>query len=148
MSEYTLLNTNPDKENIDNASAIGWLECYNTRFVFCSDVRSGALERVIADYNLHKEEGTAYCPYNGNSVLLEGCDVATVPAHGGENNACAEWFSLIKPQHAVVSVGLNYGGYPSAIALSNPTGVGAEVCLTSESGNVEFCVTKQGMTHN
>ncbi|MGN0813292.1 MAG: ComEC/Rec2 family competence protein [Candidatus Coproplasma sp.] len=147
-SEYADLNTNPDKENIDNASAVGWLECYGKKFVFCSDVRSRSLERVIADYKLQKSLDNAFCPYNGNGVLLEGCDVTTVAAHGGEKNACAEWFSLLKPKYAVVSVGLNYGGYPSAIALSNPTGVGAQVYLTSESGNVEFCVNSQGLTLN
>lgn len=147
-SEYTGLNTNPDKENIDNASAVGWLECFGKKFVFCSDVRSGALERAIADYNMQKALGNAYCPFNGNGVSLEECDVATVPAHGGEKNACAEWFKLLKPEYAVVSVGLNYGGYPSAIALSNPTGVGAQIYLTSESGDVEFYVNSKGLTHN
>lgn len=147
QSEYAALNTNPDKENIDNASAVGWLECFGKKFVFCSDVRSGALERAIADYNLQKSLGNVYCPYKGNGVELEGCDVATVAAHGGEKNACAKWFNLLKPKYAIVSVGLNYGGYPSAIALSDPTGVGAQIYLTSESGNVEFCVNSQGLTH-
>lgn len=147
-SEYTALNTNPDKEKIDNASAVCWLECFNKKFVFCSDVRSGALDRVIADYKLQEEQGNAYCPYNGNSVVLKDCTVTTVAAHGGEKNVCAEWFELLTPEYAIVSVGLNYGGYPSAFALSDPTGVGAEVFLTSESGNVQFCVTQQGLTHN
>lgn len=147
-SEYTALNTNPDKENIDNASAVCWLECFNKKFIFCSDVRSGALQRVIADYNLQKEQSNAYCPYNGNSVALEDCTVATVAAHGGEKNICTGWYTLLTPEYAVVSVGLNYGGYPSAIALSDPTGVGAEVYLTSESGNVQFNVTQQGLTRN
>lgn len=147
-SEYTGLNTNPDKVNTDNASAVCWLESYGKSFAFCSDVREGALSRVIADYKLQKQLGNPFCPYNGNAVELESCNVSTVAAHGGEKNACAEWFSLLKPEYAVVSVGLNYGGYPSAISLSNPTGVGAHLFLTSESGNVEFCVTAQGLTHN
>ncbi|MGN0808125.1 MAG: ComEC/Rec2 family competence protein [Candidatus Coproplasma sp.] len=147
-SEYTGLNTYPNTENIDNASAVCWLECFGKKFAFCSDVRSSALERVISSYNTQKELGEEFCRYGDNSVVLEGCDVTTVAAHGGEKNACAEWFSLLQPKHAVVSVGLNYGGYPSAISLSNPTGVGAQVYLTSESGNIEFCVTEQGLTHN
>ncbi|MGN1373071.1 MAG: ComEC/Rec2 family competence protein [Candidatus Coproplasma sp.] len=147
-SEYSALNTNPNDENIDNASAICWLDCLGKKFVFCSDVRSDALNRVIADYNLQKSLGNDFCPYNGKGVLLEECDVSTIPAHGGKKNACVEWFDLTKPQYAVVSVGLNYGGYPSAIPLSNATGVGAQILLTSESGNVEFCVTGQGWTHN
>ncbi|MGN0806188.1 MAG: ComEC/Rec2 family competence protein [Candidatus Coproplasma sp.] len=144
-SEYTQLNTNPDKENTDNASAVCWLECFGKKFAFCSDVRSEALERAMADYNLHKSLGDDYCPFNGKGVEPEGCDVITVAAHGGEKNACAAWYSLLKPEHAVVSVGLNYSGYPSAIALSNPTGVGAELYLTSEVGNVEFIVNSQGL---
>ncbi|MGN1060633.1 MAG: ComEC/Rec2 family competence protein [Candidatus Coproplasma sp.] len=145
-SEYADLNENPDKENIDNASAVGWLECFGKKFAFCSDVRSGALERAMADYNVQKALGSDYCPFNGKSVELVDCDVITVAAHGGEKNACAAWYSLLKPKYAVVSVGQNYGGYPSAIALSNPTGVGAKVYLTSESGDVGFCVSSQGLS--
>ena len=144
-SEYADMNSNPDKENIDNASAVGWLECFGKKFAFCSDVRSGALERAMADYNLQKSLGGVYCPFNGKGVELENCDVITVAAHGGEKNACAAWYGLLKPKYAVVSVGQNYGGYPSAIALSNPTGVGAEIYLTSESGNIGFCVNAQGL---
>ncbi|MGN0824518.1 MAG: ComEC/Rec2 family competence protein [Candidatus Coproplasma sp.] len=144
-SEYADLNSNPDKENIDDASAVGWLECFGKKFAFCSDVRSGALERAMADYSVQKALGGVYCPFDGKGVELENCDVITVAAHGGEKNACAAWYSLLKPKYAVVSVGQNYGGYPSAIALSNPTGVGAEVYLTSESGNIEFCVNSQGL---
>lgn len=145
-SEYTDLNSNPNKENIDNASAVGWLECFGKKFAFLSDVRSAALERAMADYGVQKSLGVSYCPFNGKGVELENCDVITVAAHGGEKNACAAWYSLLKPKHAVVSVGQNYGGYPSAIALSNPTGVGAEIYLTKESGNIEFCVNSQGLS--
>ncbi len=145
LSEYELMNATPDKENIDNASAVCWLECFGKKFAFCSDVRSGALERVIADYNTNKQLGGKYCPFNGNGVVLEGCDVVTVAAHGGEKNAYAPWYKLLQPKHAVVSVGVNYGGYPSAMALSNPTGVGAKLQLTSEGGNISFFVTEQGL---
>lgn len=145
-SEYGVMNAEPNKENIDNASEVCWLECMGAKFAFCSDVRSGALERVIAEYNAHKELGDKFCPFEDKSVELEECDVVTVAAHGGEKNAYAPWYSLLKPEHAVVSVGVNYGGYPSAQALSNPTGVGAKLYLTSESGNIEFKVTAQGLS--
>lgn len=145
LSEYTAMNSNPNKANIDNVSAVCWLECFGKKFVFSSDARSDALERVIADYDLYKELNAEYCPFNGWSVDLDECDVATVEGHGGEDNACSKWWSLLKPRYAIVSVGLNYGGYPSALSLSNPTGVDARVYLTSESGNVQIKVNEKSL---
>lgn len=144
-SEYAQMNANPDKENIDNASAVCWLECKGVKFAFSSDVRGGTLERVIKDYELHKQLGEDYCSFAGRAVELENCTVATVAGHGGKDNAYAPWYELLKPSHAVVSVGKNYGGYPSAIALSNPAGVGAELYLTNESGNLTFTVNADGL---
>ncbi len=144
-SEYSEMNAEPDKENIDNASAVGWLECGGIKFAFTSDARGGALERVVGDYSAHKALGEAYCPYAGRSVELENCSVVTVAGHGGEKNAYSPWYDMLKPAHAVVSVGKNYGGYPSAIALSDPIGVGAKLYFTNESGNVTFTVNGGGL---
>lgn len=144
-SEYASMNANPDKENIDNASAVCWLECGGVKFAFSSDARGGALERVVADYSAHKQLGEAYCPFAGRSVALEGCSVVTVAGHGGEKNAYAPWYETLKPEHAVVNVGKNYGGYPSAIALSDPLGVGAKLYFTNESGNITFTVNSDGL---
>lgn len=146
LSEYNDLNTQPNKENIDNSSIVCWLECYGKRFAFCSDVRSGALERIMADYSAKKLINSTYTPYGNNVVELEKCDVATLEGHGGEKNACSAWWSFLNPRYAVVSVGLNYGGYPSIMSLSNPTGVNSSVYLTSESGNI--CVTADALTFN
>lgn len=145
VSEYAQMNSDPDAQNIENASAVCWLEFSGFKFVFTSDVREGALKRVIADYTLHKRLGEEYCPFAGYSVELDGCTVATVAGHGGESNAYAPWYELIKPVYAVVGVGENYGGYPSAVALSDPTGVGAELYLTEESGNITFTVNADGL---
>lgn len=136
LSEYIGLNTEPNKENIDNSSIVCWLECYGKRFAFCSDARSGVLERIMADYSANKLTNSVYTPYGSKVVELEKCDVATLEGHGGEKNACSEWWDLLKPDHAIISVGLNYGGYPSIMSMSNPAGVDSSVYLTSESGNI------------
>lgn len=146
QSEYNGLNTEPNKENIDNSSIVCWLECYGKRFVFCSDARSGAFERIMADYSANKLTNSAYTPYGNKVVELEKCDVATLEGHGGEKNACSEWWALLKPRHAIVSVGLNYGGYPSIMSMSNPAGVNSSVYLTSESGNICAVVDAQNFT--
>ncbi len=145
VSEYAAMNSDPDAQNIENASAVGWLEYNGFKFVFTSDVRPDALKRAITDYNLHKQLGEEYCPFEGYSVELDGCTVTTVAGHGGESNAYAPWYELVKPDYAVVSVGENYAGYPSAVALSNPIGVGAELYLTEESGNITFTVNADGL---
>lgn len=145
-SEYAAMNANPDKENTDNASAVCWLQYGEAKFAFTSDARSGALGRAIADYAAHKQLGEAYCPFAGRSAELEGCTVVTVAGHGGEKNVCAQWYDLLRPEYAVVAVGKNYGGYPSAIALSDPTGVGAELYFTDESGNITFTVNTGGLS--
>ena len=117
--EYAALNSLPTKPNIENASAVVWLEYQNVPFVFTSDARAEGLNRIVEEYNLAKGLGQPYCAYNGSSAVLENCKISTAPAHGGEDNTCAAWYDLTQPEEIIISVGKNYADYPSAQALSD-----------------------------
>lgn len=117
--EYAALNSQPTKTNIENASAVVWLEYLNVPFVFTSDVREDALKRMVDEYAVAKELGQPYCAFNGRSAELENCKILTAPAHGGGDNTYAPWYDLIKPEQVIISVGKNYADYPSNKALSD-----------------------------
>lgn len=117
--EYASLNKNPSAANIENASAVIWLEYGETSFAFTSDVRSEGLKRIVEDYKISEELNQPYCAYKGNDVNLKNCDIITAAGHGGEDNTYAPWYDLTKPEQAIISVGKNYSGYPSNVALSD-----------------------------
>ncbi|MDE6690585.1 MAG: MBL fold metallo-hydrolase [Clostridia bacterium] len=117
--EYAALNSNPIKRNIENASAVVWLEFDGVPFVFTSDVRAEGLKRIVEEYTVAKELGQPYCSYNGRSVELDSAKILTAPAHGGKDNNYAPWYELTEPEQVIISVGKNYADYPSNEALSD-----------------------------
>lgn len=117
--EYALLNSDATAENIERASAVLWLEYGENAFLFTSDARRETLERITREYEQCKELSQPFCAVGGNAVVLEKCDLVTVPAHGGRNNTYAPFYDLITPRDGVVSVGENFAGYPDMSALSD-----------------------------
>lgn len=134
-SEYTALNTKANAENIDNASAVIWLEYQDCAIIFTSDARPEALKRIIADYEITLAVGDPYCAYKGKSVQLNKCAVVTAPAHAGAKNTCAEWYGYLKPEQAIISVGRNFSDYPSIEAISDIQNF-CKPLYTEYSGNV------------
>ncbi len=140
-SQYAVMNAYPTESNIDNASAIVYLECAGVRFVFTSDARSETLSAVVSEYNFCKEQNIPFRSIGGRSPVLEDCDFVTVPLHGGENGKCAVWYGLLKPKNAIVSVGKNYAGCPSSLALSDVYAT-ADPIYTKYSGNITVTAEK------
>lgn len=142
-AEYYALNLNPTAENIANASAVIWLEYAGTRFLFTSDATRETLTRICDSYNAVKSTGDIYFNLNGYSVNLEDCDIFQVPRHGSTVNA--DFYGLINPSAAVISVGQNGYGCPSAEALSSVGNyVGDELYITQQHGTITVEVTEQG----
>lgn len=117
--EYADLNESATNENKEKASAVLWLEYGENAFLFTSDARVETLERITTEYELSELVDQPYCEIGGHAVELEKCDLVTVPCHGGESNTYAPFYDLITPEHAVISVGENFSGYPSSSALSD-----------------------------
>lgn len=146
LSEYTVLNDEANTENIENASAVLWLEYGETSFAFTSDARPDALKRMVEEYEFCAELGQVYCKTGDSEVKLDECDVMTAPCHAGEKNTYAPWYDLTKPEKVVVSVGENFAGYPSTIALSDVCSCDRNPLYTSD-GTITFTVTKDGYTY-
>jgi competence protein ComEC len=85
----------------------------------------------------------------GGSMLLAGdveavaqreiqppaVDVLLVPHHGSATSDL-EWLRTMAPQKALVSVGPNRYGHPSAVVLATLGEVGAEILMTREVGDI------------
>jgi competence protein ComEC len=137
-SEYSAMNSDNSKDNVNNASAVVWLKCGKTNFAFCSDAGTDALKNITDSYNLCKLIEQPFLTIGNFSVNLEDCNILTVAGHGSDKNTYAEWYDLLSPERAIVSVGKNYYDCPSVAALANVTNCGAQVLLTSDSGNIKI----------
>lgn len=140
-SEYNKLNADPSDEDArNNASAVVWLEYAGTSFLFTGDINSDEEQIIMQNYFVQ-----GGFKYGDNAVALEECDVVKVSDHGGKNSSSAEFYDLITPELAVVSVGDNGRGSPSTTALSNVKNrVGENLYLTNDYGTVTIEVNLNG----
>lgn len=145
LSEYVDLNNTGSVESMENASVVIWLQYGETAFVFTSDARKDTLKSITESYNLCKTLKQPYCKTGSFSVDLKKCKVATVPAHGGENNTYAPWYDTIEPECAILSVGRSFAQYPSQKSLSDVCAY-TQPLLTSEKGNIVITATTQSFT--
>ena len=84
---------------------------------------------------------------DGRTLDLSRCTVIKVPNHGSYFAANAELYDAAKPEYAVLSVGDNGFGNPTAQALSLAQGcVGENIYRTDTDGTVVFTVTDGGIT--
>lgn len=141
---YAALDATVSQTNILNASAVMWLEYAGTSFAFTSSAGSAALDGVLTDYEIITKTGGDYAPVGDFSVELEGCDVVSVPGHGSAQCSSAEWYDVLNPDVAVISVGSNYSDYPSAQALADVCSAVDQPLLTQVRGDITITVTAAG----
>lgn len=132
---YGDFNAEPTPTNTDNASAVIWFEYENNAFVFSSDARKDVFEKIIESYDLSISSGQDFGSFNGYSVELNKCEYVTVAGHGAEESACTGWYGLLNPNTAIVSVGKNYAGCPSATVMTTVSNY-ANTYYTKYNGNV------------
>ena len=141
-SEYNALGSNPTKAELNSISAVMWLEYAGTGFLFASDAGEDVLSKICISYEM---EGENFALNGGKFVDLEKCKVALVAGHGNKNSAYAPLYDIIKPETAVISVGNNGSGCPSAEALSNAINyAGENLYRTDDYGTVTIEATKDG----
>ncbi len=145
LGYYSALNSSATDENILNASAVLWLEYAGRSFAFTSSAGRQALEDIVDSYEITVAAGDKFAPIGNYSVNLEGCDVVSVPGHGREECSSAVWYETLSPSLAVISVGENFSGYPSAQALADIGSVVDTPLLTSEHGNITVTVNSNGV---
>lgn len=131
--EYDKLNTSPNSTNINNASAVIWLEYKGVGILFLSDAGTQTLKKLCTVPEM--EVGA------GHTVNLKNCNIVQVANHGGEASVCTMFYDLIKPEAAIISVGENGDGSPSLQVMSDvATHVGDKLYRTDKNGAVTVTV--------
>ncbi len=143
--EYEIYNNDVSSETArNNISAVIWLEYAGTGFLFTSDVTQSVLSGIVSEYKLLKDIGEDYCTVNGYSVNLENCNVVTVANHGNSDSACTEFYKLLDPEIAVISVGDNGQNCPSDQVITDVGTYTEPLLRTDRDGTVTIEVTKDG----
>lgn len=110
-SFYNALNCSsaPTDEQINNVSAVVYLEYCGVRFLFTGDISSKVEEKILLDYS-----SNVYLPY----VNLYNVDFMKVAHHGASDVCSKEFLQVVKPNNAIISVGAgNRFGHPSIYTL-------------------------------
>jgi competence protein ComEC len=143
LSEYVALNEEASSLNIGNASSVMWLQYGKTSFLFCSDAGYAVLEKLTDNYKMSVIAGTPYCQMGSYSVELDKCTVVQVAGHGSKYCTYANWYDLLSPEQAIISVGKNYAGCPSTAAITDITNSCNNILMTSDKGTIVLSVPKQ-----
>lgn len=131
--EYSILNSNPSKTARNNSSAVVWLEYGEFAILFTSDVETKILNAIAQAYEI------AVSDYPAD---LKKCKIMQVACHGNAKSACAEFYDLLRPEAAIISVGENASGCPSVQVMSDViNSVGENLFRTDELGIITIEVT-------
>lgn len=73
-------------------------------------------------------------------------DVLKVGHHGSYKATSLDFINCVKPEYAVISVGINSYGHPNMQVINNLKSVNATVLRTDELGDIRFCVSNSGLS--
>lgn len=110
----------PTKDYSDNNddSVVAYLDYNNSEFLFTGDIES-TTENDMVSQN-----------------LIPDVDFMSGPHPGSGGSSTQAFLNEVKPEYAVISVGENSYGHPTADALNRYANVGAKVYRTDQLGNV------------
>ena len=127
MAALSIIETGDDWSDSNDCSIVCQLTCGNVQILFTGDISQRVEQAMLP--------------------LFGDVDVLKVGHHGSASSTCAEFLSVIKPEAAVISYGLdNTYGHPSAAALQRLLGAGTAVYGTGKSGTV--VLTTNGETYS
>lgn len=113
-SEYNIMNASPTAANINNASAVVWLEYEGRGFMFLSDAGAQAQQKIADELYL---EGKILI--DGKSLSFSKCSVLKAANHCANGYTQPYLYDLISPEAAIISVGKNAQSSPSITEISN-----------------------------
>ena len=144
LSPYTELNSSPTEENMDNSSAVMWMEFAGTGIFWAGDVNSDILDYLAAEYILLEEVGDGLV-LNGHTIDYSKCALIKVAKHGSEDSLCTTLLDLLNVSAAVISVGEdNAEGCPSMQVLADLYAFTSDIYITQHSGDVTFTIAADG----
>ncbi len=142
-SEYAGINKKePTDSDINNASAVVYLEYAGVRFLFTGDAQMQVETSLLQRY---KSDG--YKRYYGDRVVLESIDFLKISHHGANDASSQEFLQALQPKNAVISVGgNNFYGHPATstinrIITANPN---CNVLRTDVYGSISVFVSSNG----
>lgn len=139
-SEYNVMNAKPTAENINNASAVLWLEYAGKGFIFLSDA-GGQVQKRIADA-LWLENNKIFI--GGESLSASKCLALKASNHCANGYTQPYLYDLIQPQAAIISVGKNAQASPSITEISQlQLYVRNEIYRTDVHGTITVTLTSQ-----
>lgn len=81
-----------------------------------------------------------------NKNLVGDVDVLKVAHHGSNTSTTQAFLNRVKPEHSVISVGVNSYGHPTSTILNRLVNAGSKVWRTDKNGNV--ILTTDGYTYS
>lgn len=143
--EYQAINGSTfTQKELDNASAITWLQIYQTNILLTSDACYEALSKITNDYMLLSQLSEGYAPYHGHRILLDNCHIGQIPYHGNKLSGFNSFIDFLACKDYLLMVGDNNADCPSPYVLSAIPDY-ARVHST-KNGNFTFKITSQGYT--
>ena len=142
--EYDKLNSDPTAQNIADSSAVMWLEYAGVAFALSSSAGRDVLKKVADNYKLLSSLGDKFAASGGNEVKLEECTFVTASGHGREECSSPDWYDALSADYAIISVGENYSGCPSAQAIADIGNTVSAPMTTQMRGNITVTVTADG----
>ena len=136
----------PNETQINDISAVIYLEYKGVRFLFTGDAGEKIEEKILLDYysGVFKQNFSKH----GINVNLAEIDFLKLAHHGSKDSSTEDFLNLVKPKNAIISVGgNNFYGHPSTQTLSrlyqaNQT---CAVWRTDVKGDITVKVDKNGL---
>lgn len=134
ISECTLKILNPKTNNLNldrNENSIVFLLTYkNRKFLFTGDLSKKGETRIVNDYN------------------IKNIDVLKAGHHGSKTSSGEVLLDAINPQLAVISVGRNNFGHPSAEVLERFKQKSIKYLRTDQSGLIKIVSNGESVFFN
>jgi competence protein ComEC len=92
--------------------------------------------RALFTSDIGGEEEKEIIRLSGYQVNLSSIDVLKVAHHGSKYSSSSDFLKAVRPALAVIEVGKNSYGHPTAETLGRLKEVGAKVMRTDQDGDV------------
>lgn len=112
------IQSSKDFSDNNDDSIVTYLDYKDAEFLFTGDIEATAEKDMVS---------------NG---LVPNVDFMTVPHHGSKGSSTTEFVTKADPEYAIVSVGQNSYGHPTADALNKYSNIDAKIYRTDQVGNI------------
>lgn len=130
---------NPSTENINNASAVIWIEYKGVGFLLMGNVGDSVMDKLANTAEMGFE-------FVNRTVDVSTCSVIKLPNHGARVSNFNRLLKITSPSYAVLSVGKNGYGCPHDFTISDAQNcVGENFYRTDVDGTVTFTVKSEGL---